>query len=287
MRRALRHALARLARLADGGSYTSVGCLERRTKLRLLHRAPHTRRQRTRPWTRRPARLFGTVLVVGGLGCLAWAFVVWRWEDPFTGLYTEYRQAKLERRYEALARAYGNGHGEAPSVAARAAELRGLARRGDPIARIRVPAIGLNMLVVNGTDSASLKAGPGRYAGSAQDLGDYVGEAPPAFMPGEGELVYLAGHRTTYAAPFARINEIEKGDRIDLELPYASVEYIVTGWRIVVPSEISVLRSRGYEQIALQACHPRFRASQRYIVYGKAVRVAAAPATGAHAAGTV
>lgn len=231
------------------------------------------------------ARVSGTVLVVAGLGCLAWAFVVWRWEDPFTGLYTEYRQARLEPRYEALKRAYGNGHGEAPMLASHAAELRGLAGRGDPIARIRVPAIGLNMLVVNGTDSQSLKAGPGRYAGTAQDLGDYVGEAPPAFMPGEGELVYLAGHRTTYAAPFARINEIEKGDRIDLELPYASIEYVVTGWRIVLPSEISVLRSRGYEQIALQACHPRFRASRRYVVYGRAVRVAPPPGSGAYGTG--
>lgn len=226
---------------------------------------------------RRLARSLGTLLVFAGVACLTWAFVVWRWEDPFTSLYTEYRQAKLQTRYDALRQAYGNGDGEAPSVAARAAELRRLSRRGDPIARIRVPAIGLNMLMVNGTDPESLKDGPGRYAGAAVDLGGYIGTPPRAYMPGEGELVYVAGHRTTYSAPFARIDEINKGDRIALELPYASVEYVVTGWRIVRPSEISVLRSRGYEQIALQACHPRFRASQRYIVYGRAVTVSAAP----------
>lgn len=243
----------------------------------LFHNAPSpTRRPRHHP-ARRLVRFLGTLLVFAGVACFAWALAVWRWEDPFTSLYTEYRQARLQTRYEALERAYGSRLGESPSVAARAAELRQLANRGDPIARIRVPAIGLNMLVVNGTDPESLKSGPGRYDGAAADLGDYVGTPPRAYMPGEGELVYLAGHRTTYAAPFARINQIEKGDRIALELPYASVEYVVTGWRIVLPSEISVLRSRGYEQIALQACHPRFRASQRYIVYGRAVNVSAGP----------
>jgi sortase A len=92
-------------------------------------------------------------------------------------------------------------------------------------------------------------------------------------MPGEGELVYIAGHRTTYGAPFARIDRMRKGDRLFLELPYGSFEYAVTGHRIVDARELSVLKSKGFEQVALQACHPRFFATQRYIVYAKPVGV--------------
>jgi sortase A len=92
-------------------------------------------------------------------------------------------------------------------------------------------------------------------------------------MPGEGELVYIAGHRTTYGAPFARIDRLERGDKVFLELPYGTFEYVVTGHRIVTASKTSELKSRGFEQLALQACHPRFFASERYIVYARPVRV--------------
>ena len=92
-------------------------------------------------------------------------------------------------------------------------------------------------------------------------------------MPGEGELVYVAGHRTTYGAPFSRIDHLHKGDRISLELPYATFDYAVTGSRIVGASQTSVLNSKGHEQLVLQACHPRFFASHRYLVYAKPVRV--------------
>ena len=86
-------------------------------------------------------------------------------------------------------------------------------------------------------------------------------------MPGEGELVYVAGHRTTYGAPFSNIDQLEPGDKISVELPYGSVEYRVTSHRIVDDNDVSVLESRGREELVLQACHPRFFASERYLVY--------------------
>jgi sortase A len=92
-------------------------------------------------------------------------------------------------------------------------------------------------------------------------------------MPGEGKLVYIAGHRTTYLAPFSHIDRLSKGDRVTLRMPYATLVYSITGHRIVVASDLSVLKSHGYEQIALQACHPRFFATHRYIAYGKLVSV--------------
>jgi sortase A len=92
-------------------------------------------------------------------------------------------------------------------------------------------------------------------------------------MPGEGELVYVAGHLTTYGAPFSRIDRLKKGDRVFLELPYGTFEYAITGSRIVPSTETSVLKSKGFEQLALQACHPRFFASHRFIAYAKPIRV--------------
>jgi sortase A len=111
------------------------------------------------------------------------------------------------------------------------------------------------MLFVEGTDSESLKKGPGRYRKS--------------FLPGEGELVYIAGHRTTYAAPFSRIDRLRRGDLVVVEVPYGTFRYRITGHRIVKANEVSVLRSRHSEVVALQACHPRFFASHRIIAYAK------------------
>jgi sortase A len=113
--------------------------------------------------------------------------------------------------------------------------------------------------VVNGTDAGDLRRGPGRHLESS--------------MPGEGQLVYIAGHRTTFGAPFSNIDKLRRGDRVLVELPYATIEYRVTEDRIVDQYELSVLKSRGREELVLQACHPRFFASQRYLVYARPVDV--------------
>ena len=91
--------------------------------------------------------------------------------------------------------------------------------------------------------------------------------------PARDKLVYIAGHRTTYGAPFAHIDRLQPGDRITLEMPYGTFRYAVTGHEIVDDNDLSVLRSRGNEVVALQACHPRFFATERYIVWAKSVLV--------------
>lgn len=221
---------------------------------------------------RRLARIAGTLMVVAGLGSLAWAVAVWQWEDPFTAIVNELEQRELEQEWDRQLDLRG-----APAEVAASdgeAELERLARawrksleRGDAVARLRIPALGVDEIVVNGTDTESLKKGPGRYVKSA--------------VPGEGELVYVAGHRTTYGAPFSRIDRLRKGDLVIVELPYATFEYRVTGHRIVDDEAVSVLRSKGFEQLALQACHPRFFATQRYIAYAKPVEVTPADADAA------
>ncbi len=223
---------------------------------------------------RRLARIFGMLLIVAGLTCLAWAGTVWQWQDPVTAATHALDQRRLENSFEELlADADSRRPGQQrPAVrgAATANELRHAisteagawrksSRRGDPVARLRLPTLGVSEIVVNGTDSKTLKRGPGRYLGSA--------------MPGQNELVYIAGHRTTYGAPFSRIDRLRKGDPVVMELPYGSFRYRITGHRIVEEDEMSVLESKGFEQLALQACHPRFFASHRYIAYAELVSV--------------
>lgn len=216
-------------------------------------------------WRRR----LGTLLIVAGVGVLAWVLVTWQWNDPITSLYTRWQQSRLDDRYAEVVRREATrppvATPDADPRKARAA-VKQAARRyrksaptGGAIGRIVVPRLGLDMVLVNGTDTGTLKKGPGRDART--------------FMPGEGELVYIAGHRTTYLAPFAHIDRLERGDRITLEMPYGTLVYRVSEHRIVDDQDLSVLESRGREEIALQACHPRFFATQRYIVWARPVEI--------------
>ena len=216
---------------------------------------------------RRVARILGILLLAAGLLGLAWTVTVWRWQDPFTALYTHYEQAKLDRNLERQIRTYRVAHRRSEStvvrerqlVAAAAAAERLRAKPGEAIGRIIVPRMGLNMVVVNGTDEESLKKGPGHYLDSG--------------LPGQGQLVYIAGHRTTYLAPFARIDQLHKGDRVTVVMPYATFVYRISGYRIVPADDLSVLRSHGHEVLELQACHPRFFATHRFIAFALPVEV--------------
>ncbi len=238
---------------------------------------------------RRLARLTSTVLISLGVLVLAWAFVVWRWNDPFTSLYTKWEQrelqaelASIQERFKPPERLDAAGQVDDPELdtsgrvkaskartgpatapvdpAAEAAAarrngklLREETRRGGALGRIRVSRIGLDMVFVNGTDHDSLVRGPGLD--------------PRTALPGAGALVYIAGHRTTYGAPFANIDRLRAGDLIDLEMPYGRFSYRVTSHVIVPADDLARLNSRGREEVALQACWPRFSARQRYIVY--------------------
>jgi sortase A len=212
-------------------------------------------------------RVLGTLMIAAGVLMLAWALVVWRWQDPFTALYTHWQQDKLAHSYDRILADYdsaakldaGDLAAERRAIRREAIAYQHSVDRGQAIGRIVIGRIGLKMIVVNGTDHESLKKGPGRDSRS--------------FMPGEDRLVYIAGHRTTYLAPFAHINDIRVGDVIRLEMPYGTFVYRSTGHKVVVATNMSVLKSPNHEQLELQACHPRFFATHRYIVYAKLVRV--------------
>ena len=209
-------------------------------------------------------RATGALLALGGLLVLAWVVTVWQWQDPVTLVLNKREQAQLASTYEERARHLP------PTTRPQAADPAAFYRRsavayrrktgvGQPIGRLVVPRLGLRVWVVLGTDTESLKKGPGLH--------------PPTGFPGEGRLTYVAGHRTTYGAPFSDIDKLKPGDAVTFEVPYGTFQYVVTGHRIVRANQLEVLQSRGREEIALQACWPRFFASHRYIAYAKLDRV--------------
>jgi sortase A len=220
---------------------------------------------------RRITRWLGTILIVTGILSLTWAFLIWRWQDPFTAIYTAYQQRELRNQYQQQLEDFHPPALPAPKAAGRnlanyelslaraAKRYRRSLHEGDPIGRIIVPRLGLKMVFVNGTNTSTLEKGPGRQLST--------------YMPGEGKLIYIAGHRTTYLAPFSAIDKLRAGDSVTLEVPYGTFQYRITGHTIVPANDLAVLKSHGREVVALQACHPRFFASERYIAWAKPVRV--------------
>jgi sortase A len=202
--------------------------------------------------------------VVAGSLTLVWVVVVWRWQDPFTALYTHFQQQRLAHEYDNRAAAFHptaiKRHDLASELASMAVDARAYAKTlhpGDPFGRITIGRIGLKMVVVQGTDHETLKKGPGHFIHSG--------------LPGEGRLIYVAGHRTTYLAPFSSINDIRIGDYVALQVPYGTFTYRVTRHYVVPDNDVAVLQNRGKEILRLQACHPRFFATHRYIVDAKLV----------------
>ena len=221
-------------------------------------------------------RRLGTVLIVGGLLVLAYAAAVLFWRDPVTDLYNRYQQNRLESALEHEFEAWDAG--PPPAVAdagddevdaaprpgvmtARDARrfLRGL-EQGQAFGRIHIPRIGVESIVVHGTRwGADLSRGPGHYERTT--------------VPGLGKTVGIAGHRTTFGAPFRKIDKIEAGDEITLEMPYATFRYRVFQHEIVDEKDWSVIRNRGFDTLMLSACHPLYGSSERWIVYAKLVAV--------------
>jgi sortase A len=211
----------------------------------------------------------GTFLLVIGIGILAWTATVYLWKDPFTTAYTAYEQRRLESELDQQFETWkttrrpvaqtGRPTPHQDDVRREARRYRLATDDGDAVAKLHIPRLGLDAVVVDGTSVSDLRRGPGRHLDT--------------YMPGERRLVYLAGHRTTYGAPFGDIDELRPGDPISIELPYATIDYRVTGHRIVDDNDLSVLDTQRREELVLQACHPRFFASQRYLVYARPVAI--------------
>ena len=123
---------------------------------------------------------------------------------------------------------------------------------GDAVAVLRIPKLGLDKVVVEGTDAASLRKGPGHQPGTAP-------------LGGAGNAV-IGGHRTTYGAPFYRLDELEPGDAITVQVPTGEVRYTVTGSQVVEPTDVWILEPTTDDRLTLFTCTPRYSAAQRLVV---------------------
>jgi len=218
-----------------------------------------TRRSR---WMRRIANAcFALAVVVA-----AYAAVIVVWGDPVTALYEHHEQKHLSHRLQAAGSVFVT-HQQVPVAhAPGAAALTRLAtvwrhdlEIGGPVGRLLIPRIGVSQIVVQGTGSGQLDRGPGHY--------------PQTFLPGLGKVTAIAGHRTTFGAPFRHIDNVRAGDLITFRLPYATFVYRVTGHRIVRSDDWSIIKPHGYDELVLSACHPLYSASHRWVVFARLAAV--------------
>jgi sortase A len=135
--------------------------------------------------------------------------------------------------------------------------MRRHVKEGQAIGRLRIPHIHANYVMVEGTDAPALRKGPGHY--------------PDTPFPGMPGTVGIAGHRTTYLAPFNKLDKLRKGDEVRLEMPYATVTYRVEETRIVKPTALWVTKRVGYNRLVMTACHPKYSAAKRIAVFARQV----------------
>jgi sortase A len=215
---------------------------------------------------RRAIRPISSVLVVVGALLLIDAVVTLVWQEPLSALYTHLQQRKLDSGLAKL-------EGTEPTATDRKvlSHLDGLDRKlayasrvlnrrtddGQPLGRIRMKKIGVDAVVVAGTDTASLRRGPGHY--------------PDTPLPGARGTVAIAGHRTTYGAWFRKIDKLTPGDKVEVTMPYGRFTYAVQQRRIVPPTATWVTHRVGYDRLVLSACHPLYSAAKRIVVFARLV----------------
>jgi sortase A len=212
-------------------------------------------------WVRRLADI---LLIAGGL-VLSYPF--------WSAGYAQVQQSRLDAAYRDSSAAFSSVAAAntdtrthdlpAAEIVRRLAVLYGSRlKTGDPIGRLRIPLIDVDRLVQQGargsasldpaTDRTLLRNGPVHY-----------GLTP---LPGAGEPFAVAGHRTTYGAPFYKLDRLKRGDPIFLDTPYARFRYEVMKTTVVLPGDVGVLRDRGYG-LVLTTCTPAYSASHRLIVW--------------------
>ncbi|HJP64937.1 MAG TPA: sortase [Actinomycetota bacterium] len=181
--------------------------------------------------------LFGALGVAAYIGWIQWG----------TGFLTARSQDRLRTEIDQRI---------ADARAGRPAASERISLPGDAVAIIRIPTIHLDMVVVEGVSTADLQKGPGHYPKTAY----------PWQPTGR---VGIAGHRTTYLHPFWNLDHVRPGDRISLVTEYGTFDYDVTGSRVVLPTDVGVLRQTEAPTLVLTACTPRFSASRRLVVFAR------------------
>lgn len=207
-------------------------------------------------------------MVSGGL-LLIEATVTVVWQEPLTSLGAARAQANLSNEVEGLAEAARVDRQtldrvlrsprdrvlRSPREIAR--ELAKSQRRrldsGEPLGRIEMPTIDASYMMVEGASEGPLRKGPGHYS-----------DTP---LPGMRGTFAIAGHRTTYLAPFRRIDELANGDVIEVTMPYGRFTYEVEDKLVVEPDDTWVKDKVDHDRLVLTACHPVYSAKQRFVVF--------------------
>jgi sortase A len=216
----------------------------------------------------RPLRILSTALITAGIVVLLDAGLTLVWQEPLSAAYGSLKQQqasdelnKLESQFPSPGdvAALNGVVGNAAQAAVLADRFSQQIHEGSPIGRIKIDRIGLNMVVLQGTNTGTLERGPGHY------------KVTP--LPGQPGTVAIAGHRTTYLAPFRHINDIRDGDEIRLEMPYAAFTYVVQKHEIVDPADVGIINPVGYPRLVLTACHPLYSAAKRYAIFARLRRI--------------
>ncbi|HWF51818.1 MAG TPA: class E sortase [Solirubrobacteraceae bacterium] len=213
---------------------------------------------------RRLIRAISSVLIVSGLLLVADAGATLLWQEPVTAVIAMVKRGEINKQLvdrpltlsaldNRVLAGITNTTGRI-AFYARLYERR--AATGQQIGTIEFPKLHASYGVIQGTDTASLEAGPGHY--------------PATAFPGvPGDTVAIAGHRTTYLAPFRYLNELHAGDMIVVRMPYAKLTYRVERQQIVTPTSLWITANKGYERLVLSACNPLYSASQRIAVFAR------------------
>jgi sortase A len=213
-------------------------------------------------------RDIASVLMISGVLLLVDAGVTVLWQEPVTAVIALVERSQIDQQYLSLhtaplspveRRVLGHVTGDPQRIAYLARREARQVGPGDAIGRIEIPRIGAGYTIVQGTDESSLQKGPGHY--------------PATAFPGLGRTVAIAGHRTTYLAPFRRVDALRPGDRIIVRMPYGRFTYVVQFRRIVLPTALWVTRDVGYERLVLSACNPLYSAAQRIIIFARLAKV--------------
>jgi len=212
-------------------------------------------------------RKAGFAVLALGMLLVAWVGVTVWWGDPITSLYTRYEQHALAReldsqtaQWPAAPLALSSRLRVSTLLATRAAVADRSLRDGEPIGRIVIPRLHLNMVFVEGTTESDLRLGPGHYNAASGEQ---------TAIPGMGGVVGIAGHRTTYLHPFRHIDDLRAGDNIYLKTSYGVFRYAVFAHRIVASNDWRILRGKPFEQLVLSACHPLYSATHRWVVFAR------------------
>jgi sortase A len=213
-------------------------------------------------------RALAVLLIAAGALALIDAVVTLVWQEPVSWLYATLQQDHLEgalHKVEAApptpleTRELASISDERSRIALLARDLEHRAGGGGAVGRIEIPQIGASFVVVKGTATEDLQKGPGIYSETA--------------FPGIPGTTAIAGHRTTYLAPFRHIDSLRPGNVITLEMPYAQLTYHVTGQKVVAPTDVeAAVGNVGYSRLVLSACTPLFSAEKRLLVYARLVR---------------